>query len=119
MKTKAVLHERILDYFDGPLAIEARDEDGRRYLCDSMGAAEAGEQWIVVPITDDQADALNRGEMCLRSTMVQAGGEEWYISVPQWDFREPFTIEPQEGPISESPELPGEGYMLTGAWDDE
>ena len=51
--------------------------------------------------------------------MVQAGREEWYISVPQWDFREPFAIERQEGPISESPELPGEGYMLTGAWDDE
>ena len=103
MKTKAILHERILDYFDGPLAIEARDEAGRRYLCDSMGDAEGGEQWIVVPVTDDQVNALNRGEMCMRSTMVQAGGEEWYISVPQWDFREPFSIERRRGRFRRAP----------------
>ena len=51
--------------------------------------------------------------------MQCAGEAEWYVSVPQWDFREPFTIERQAGPISESPDLCGEGYMLTGAWDDE
>lgn len=69
-------------------------------------------------MTNKQVDALNRGESCLRRTMELAGREEWYISVPQWDFRKPFVIEQQTGSISENPELCGEGYMLTGAWDD-
>lgn len=119
MKTKAILHERILDYVDGPIVIEARGDDGRRYLCDSLGDCDAGEQFIVVPVTNKQVDTLNRGDSCMRSTMELAGREEWYLSVPQWDFRGPFAIEQQEGPISESPDLCGEGYMLTGAWDDE
>lgn len=119
MTTKTVLHERILDYVDGPVVIEARGEDGQRYLCDSLGDRDTGEQFIAVPVTDKQVDILNRGDSCLRRAMERAGAGEWYISVPQWDFREPFTIERQAGPISESPDLCGEGYMLTGAWDDE
>ena len=119
MKTKAILHERILDYVDGPIVIEARGDDGRRYLCDSLGDCDAGEQFVVVPVTDDLVNDLNRGKSCMMQVMAQAGSEEWYISVPQWDFREPFTIERQEEPIAESSYLPGEGYMLTGAWDDE
>ena len=118
MKTKALLHERILDYVDGPVVIEARDEDGRRYLCDSLGDCEAGEQFLVVPVTNKQVEDLNRGDSCLRRTMECSGRDEWYISVPQWDFREPFVIERQTGSISEHPDLCGESYMLTGAWDD-
>ena len=119
MKTIHVLHERILDYYDEPLVIEAKDESNRRYLCDSLATSTEGRRFMVVPVTDGQVEALNQGESCMMQVMVQAGGEEWYISVPQWDFREPFAIERQEGPISESPDLCGEGYMLTGAWDDE
>lgn len=109
---------RVLDYYDGPLVIEARDEDNRRYLCDVLEPCEDGMRFLVVPITDNQVDILNRGDSCLRRTLLQAGQDNWYLSVPQWDFREPFTIERQSGPISESPDLPGEGYTLTGAWND-
>ena len=50
--------------------------------------------------------------------MECSGRDKWYISVPQWDFRKPFVIERQTGSISEHPDLCGESYMLTGAWDD-
>ncbi len=109
---------RLVDYYDGPLVIEARDEDNRRYLCDVLEPCEDGMRFLVVPVTDDQVDVLNRGESCLRRTLLRAGKNKWYLSVPQWDFREPFAIERQRGPIAESPDLPGEGYTLTGAWDD-
>ena len=109
---------RVLDYYDEPLVLEARDDDDHRYLCETLDTDDAGMRFLVVPISDKQVDALNRGESCMRRTMERAGSEEWYISVPQWDFRKPFVIERQMGPISENPELCGEGYMLTGAWDD-
>lgn len=118
MKTRALRYARVLDFYDAPLVIEAQDENDRRYLCDSLATREDGEWFIIVPITDEQAAALNRGEICMRSAMELAGRKEWYLSVPQWDFTKSFEIERQEGPIADSPELCGEGYMLTGAWDD-
>ena len=116
---KKVLHTRVLDYYDGPLVIEAVDEDGRRYLCDSLPADGEGRRFVVVPVTDGEVGELNRGEACMRVMMERVGCGEWYLSVPHWDFREPFGIERQAGAIGESGKLPGEGYMLTGAWDEE
>lgn len=118
MTVKKLRETRLVDYCDGPVVIEAQEDDGRRYLCDVLGSSEDGMQFIVVPVTDNQVDVLNRGDSCLRHTLLHAGHDEWYISVPQWDFRKPFTVERQEGPIADSPDLPGEGYTLTGAWDD-
>lgn len=117
MKTKMLREVRVVDYCDVPLVTEAHDGDGRRYLCDVLDVCENGEQFLVVPVTDEQIDVLNEGRSCLRSVMEIAGCDEWYLSVPQWDFHKPFTIERQDGPISESPDLPVEGHMLTGAWD--
>ena len=109
---------RVLEYCDLPLLFEGEDENGRRYLCDSLKSQEDGEVFLVVPVTDRQVDILNRGDSCLRRTFLRAGQKGWYQSVPQRNFRKPFTIERQEGPISACPNLPQEGYMLTGAWDD-
>lgn len=110
---------RVLDYYDEPLVIEARDEDGHRYICDVLEPCEDGLRFLVIPVTDAQVDRLNNGATCLRCTMEHVAPENgWYLSVPQWDFRQPFAIERQEGPLSEYPDLPGEGYTLTGAWDD-
>lgn len=116
-KVKKIRETRLVDYCDGPVVIEAQDDDGRRYLCDVLSSREDGMRFIVVPVTDSQVDTLNRGETCLRRTLLHAGQNKWYVSVPQWDFGEPFAIERQSGPIADSPDLPGEGYMLTGAWD--
>ena len=115
---KTIRETRVLDYYDAPLVIEAEDERGNRYICDALATREAGEWFIVVPVSDAQVETLNKGESCLRSVMEIAGRDEWYLSVPQWDFRKPFTVERQEGPIADNPDLPGEGYTLTGAWDD-
>ena len=109
---------RVLDYYDEPLVIEAQDENGHRYICDVLEPCEDGLRFLVIPVTDAQVQTLNKGESCLRKTMEIAGRDEWYLSVPQWDFRKPFKIERQPGPIADSPDLPGEGYTLTGAWDD-
>ena len=122
---KTISATRVLDFYDGPLVVEAEDESGGRYLCDSLGRTEEGKRFIAVPISSNQIEVLNKGKSCMHDAMVLAarknsedGDVEWYISRPQWDFREPFVIERQEGPISESPNLCAEGYMLTGAWDD-
>lgn len=120
MMTATMIQQgRILDYVDGPIVVEANGGDGRRYLCDLLDEQDEGAVFLVVPVTDEQVAQLNAGRSCMRRMMEVAGQEEWYISAPQWDFREPFTIERQAGPISESPDLCGEGYMLTGAWDDD
>ena len=115
---KKLRETRLVDYCDGPVVIEAQDDDGRRYLCDVLEPCEDGMRFLVVPVTDSEVDHLNSGASCLRRTLLHAGKDKWYLSVPQWDFREPFAIERQSGPISDSPDLPGEGYMLDGAWDD-
>ena len=117
--TKVLRETRVLDYCDGPVVIEAQDDDGRRYLCDVLEPCEEGMRFLVVPVTDSQVDRLNGGKSCLRLTLEHVAPKSgWFLSVPQWDFRKPFVIEHQQGPISESPELPGWDYMLTGAWDD-
>ena len=116
---KTISLTRVLEYYDLPLIFEGEDEDGQRYLCDSLTTTlEGGEVFLAVAVTDSQIVKLNRGDLCLRSALLSAGEDGWYQSVPQRNFRKPFTLERQEGPISACPNLPQEGYMLDGAWDD-
>lgn len=120
MTTKRLHKTRVLGYCDGPVVTEARDENNRRYLCSVLDPCKDGMRFIVVPVTDTEVGVLNRGESCLRLTMEHVGqkNDEWYLSVPQWDFRQPFVIERQQGPISESSDLPGSGYKMKGVWND-
>ena len=116
---KTVSLTRVLEYYDLPLVFEGEDEGGQRYICDSLFTTqEGGEVFLAVAVTDSQIEKLNRGDLCLRSALLSAGEDGWYRSAPQWDFTKPFTLEPAAGPISACPNLPQEGYMLDGAWDD-
>ena len=112
---KKLRETRLLEYCEGPSVIEAQGEDGRRYLCDMVEPSADGERYLVVPVTDAQIEGLNNGTTCLRCEMEASSRDEWYLSVPQWDFRKPFAIERQRGAIRD---LPGPEYFLTGAWND-
>ena len=118
-ETRELSGTRLLDWCDGPTAMEAEDQDGRDYICDILETKEDGEWFLVVPLSDEQKQALNKGTVDLRSAMLESAreNEEWYLSVPQWDFRKPFTIERQTK-TSISFYLCGKGYTLKGEWDD-
>ena len=116
---KTVSLTRVLEYYDLPLVFEGEDEGGQRYICDSLFTTqEGGEVFLAVAVTDSQIELLNRGDLCLRSVLLSAGEDGWYRSTPQRDFTKPLTIELPAGSLAESRNLPQEGYMLTGAWDD-
>ena len=70
---KTIRYARTLVFHDRPLVIEAVDGEGRRYLCDSLATREAGEWFVVVPVTDGEVEELNRGEACMRVMMERVG----------------------------------------------
>ena len=112
----------ILFYYDRPLLDEWQDQDGRRYLCDweRLEEEENGLRIFVIPISDEQKQALNKGTVDLLSVMLESARKDgWYISLPQRDFRMPIVIEKQEEPLEDRPDLlPNEGLTLKGMWDD-
>ncbi len=113
---KQLRQRRILHYHDNPLLIDAVDEAGNVYLCERMPDHDSGAQFLAVRVTGDEMRQFEEREQCLRQTLLAGGRREWYVSVPQNDFREPFMIEAQRSPLSDSAFLPRAGLMYQGAW---
>ena len=115
---KQLRQRRILHYHDDPLLIDAVDEDGNVYLCERMPDLASGAQFLAVQVTGDEMRRFEDREECLRQTLLAGGRRGWYVSVPQSDFREPFSIKAQRSSLSDSAFLPRAGIMYQGAWGD-
>lgn len=72
MKTVRVTN--ILDYYDGVLAFEARDEEGGCYIGSAIKPDQGRDRFMVVRTRPESVRWLRSGKLDLRSILLEAIG---------------------------------------------
>lgn len=100
-----------LFYYDGPQILEARDAIGGHYLVVMATADDGRDRCLAVGVAPERLRQFRAGALELRSLMVEAGREEWYLATAT-NLDQPLEIEPQQTPLAESHHLPDDGFVL-------
>lgn len=111
----AIQHTKTLLYYDEPIVFEARDEAGRRYLAMAVEPFEDKDRYLVVAATPQHLDQLSTGGIDMRSLLLKAGKEAWFISTTKTGTKDPMVIKRQSTPLEKSELLPDEGFIF-GDW---
>lgn len=109
---KAIHYTTTLFHYDGPQIFEARDATDGHYVALSIESQNGRERYLVVGTAPEQLHQFRSGMLDLRSLLVRAGKDEWYITTTEADLDQPIVIEPQNVPIEKSAFLPNEGFEL-------
>ena len=108
---KTIRCTETLFYYDGPQILEARDAIGGHYLVVMATADDGRERCLAVGVAPERLRQFRAGALELRSLMVEAGREEWYLATAT-NLNQPLEIEPQQTPLAESSHLPDDGFVL-------
>ncbi len=111
---KTVNYLRSLDYCDGPLLFEARDDIGGHYLGMAVEAAEGADAFAVVGVAPERLRRFRAGLIDLRDLVIEAGKQEWFFTDSS-DFSQPLRLSVKQSPLAASEYLPEAGYFLNDA----
>ena len=100
--------ETLLTY-DCDLLFLAQDLEGQTYIVSHTGECGGNCEFIAVPVCQESLSGYMAGSTDLRDLMLVGGRETWYSARPAGNPGE-LALEHQETPLSESPDLPSEGF---------
>lgn len=109
---RTIHYTATLFYYDGPQIFEARDVIGGHYVALLITPQGGQERYLVVGVTPEQLRQFRSGILDLRSLLITAGREEWYITITETNLDQPIVLDLQSIPIAESTFLPDEGFVL-------
>jgi len=109
---KTVHYISTLFYYDGPLVFEARDNIGGHYVGVAVTLPGDRDGHLVKGVAPDSLRAFRAGEMDLRTLLLEAEAEGWYLTHPEFDFDAPIKLEKQNSPLAGSEYLPDAGFLL-------
>lgn len=111
---KTVTHVSTLFYYDGPQVFEARDADGVTYIGVMIPPSDVGEERsLVVAVTPERLREFRGGCLDLRSLVLEAGRDGWYLATGCPDRGELLDIASQSTPLAEEVTLvPDKGFFL-------
>ena len=108
---KTVKLAEILEYYDGILLFTAQDPIGGNYLCEAIDTVGDFDRYAVVGVRPERLEDFRAGRVDLRTLMLEAPEDEWYITIADGTTDDPLKLEAQDGPLAETEYLPGEGYF--------
>ena len=111
---KTVNYLRTLDYCDGPLLFEARDDIGGHYLGMAVEAAEGADAFVVVGVAPERLRRFRAGLIDLRDLVLEAGKQEWFFTDSS-DFSQPLRLSARQSPLAASEYLSEAGYFMDNA----
>lgn len=113
----AIQHTNTLLYYDEPIVFEACDREGQRYLAMAVESLEDEDRYLIVAASPRQLDQLSTGRIDMRSLLLKAGKNAWFISTTKTGTKDPMLIERQRIPLEKSGLLPDGGFFLgTKGW---
>ena len=107
-----IQHTNPLLYYDEPIVFEAREGEGRRYLAMAVESLEDEARYLIVAASSKQLGQLSTGRIDMRSLLLKAGKNAWFIATTTTGTRDPMWIERQRTPLEKSGLLPDEGFFL-------
>ena len=111
---KIIYPTAILDYYDGVVAFEGRDDIGGHYIGAALKPEGGYDRYLVTGARPERLRQFRSGALDLRALMLEAPGGEWYITLTNSDPGDTLTLEPQAGPLAATDYLPGPGFLLAG-----
>lgn len=109
---KTIHYTNTLEYYDGPIVFEARDDIGGNYIAVAVKLENEQEAFLVRGVNPSKAAEFRTGELDLRSLILDLEKEPWYLTTPDPDIGDSMSLELQDSPIQESEFLPNEGFLL-------
>ena len=107
-----IQHTKTLLYYDEPIVFEARDGAGRHYLAMAIEPFEDEDRYLVVAASPRHLGQLSTGGIDMRSLLLKAGKDAWFISTTKTGTKDPMVIERQHTSLENSELLPDEGFVL-------
>lgn len=109
---KPIWFHDTLDYYDGIEIFEARDRIGGNYIGVLIGSEGDHDQFLVAGVIPESLREFRAGQLDLRSLLLEASEDEWYVTWTSGDLREPLGLTLGDGPIRTSGYIPEEGSFL-------
>lgn len=109
---KTIHYTTTLFHYDGPQIFEARDAVGGHYVALLIEPHDGRERYLVVNVAPEKLRQFYSSIFDLRSLLIGAGKDEWYITTTEADLTQPIAIDPQNILIEESQFLPDEDFIL-------
>ncbi len=94
---------------DCDLIFAAEDGEAEKYIALHSDDVTGGCEYAVSPVSRESLDSFAKGQMGLRSLMLERGQKEWYLITLNHASGE-VESRRQSKPISESDHLPKAGY---------
>ena len=101
-----------LYYYDGPQVLEARDAIGGHYIAMMVDHLEDHDRYLVARVAPERLRQFRSGILDLRTLLVDADADEWYLASAPMGPEQLMTLEPQHTSLVESGFLPEEGFVL-------
>ncbi len=109
---KNITFKSTLFWYDGPQVFEARDPIGGHYVAVAIEERSQRSSYVVVGVAPERLRRLRAGLVDLRTVLIEAAAEAWYLAPAASDLAEPVSIELQTGSIAETGFLPDDGFLL-------
>lgn len=109
---KTVQPAGTLYYYDGPQVLEARDAIGGHYIAVMVDQLEGHHRYLVAGVAPERLRQFRSGILDLRTLLVDADADEWYLASAPMGPEQLMTLEPQHTSLVESGLLPDEGFVL-------
>ena len=103
----------VLDYYDGIQVFQGCDAIGGRYVGMLLDTDGEYDRYLVTGVRPHRLQQFRKGDLDLRTLLLEAPGGKWYIAVANVEFKQPMKLKRQSKPLAETDWLPGEGYRLT------
>ena len=109
---KTVQPAATLYYYDGPQVLEARDAIGGHYVAVMVDQMEDHDRYLVTGVAPERLRQFRSGTIDLRTLLVDADADEWYLASAPLGPEQLMALEPQHTSLAESGLLPDEGFVL-------
>ena len=109
---KTVIPTEVLVYYDGVQVFVGQDRIGGSYVGLLVDAQDEIDRYLVAGVEPDQLRQFRSGLLDLRSVLLEASDDEWFMASADVPFGAPIMLEIQNGLLLDTGFLPEEGFVL-------
>ena len=112
---KTIQHVDTLVYYDGVQVFEGCDAVGDLYIGVMTGPEEGFaelDKYLIAKVKSESLHRFRAGAIDLRTLLLAASGDGWYLAKTNGDFEQPLALARQDIPLAETEFLPDAGFLL-------
>ena len=107
-----IRHNKTLAYYDGVQVFVGQDSGGENYVAAMIDAVGDADRYLVVATAAQSLTRLYAGDVDLRTLLLEASADGWYVALVDDDFQLPVLLEPQSDSLLEMDYLTEAGLHL-------